>query len=52
MWNKNLFTIIDHNFTFIWYQHTIENWYHYNMKFCVMLRYRYNIIMMLEKDTV
>ena len=37
-------------FAFIWYQYDIENLYHYSMKFYIALRYRYNIIMMLEKD--
>ena len=47
-----MFTIINHIFIFTWYQYDIENWYHYNMKFYIALRYRYNIIMMLEKDII
>ena len=36
----------------MWYQYDIQNWYHYNMKFYIALRYRYNIIMMLEKGII
>ena len=54
-----MFTIINRIFIFIWYQYDIENCYHYNKKFymvlprmlkslSLVLRYRYNI-MMLEK---
>ena len=47
-----MFTIINRIFIFIWYKYDIENWYHYNMKFYIALRYRYNIIMMLEKEII
>ena len=47
-----MFIIISHIFIFIWYQYDIENWYHNNMKFYIVLRYRYNIVMMLEKDII
>ena len=34
------------------FRNDIENWYHYDMKFYIALRYRYSIIMMLEKDII
>ena len=40
------------NRVFIWYQYDIKNWYHYNMKFYIALRYRYNTIMILEKNII
>ena len=33
-----MFTIINRIFIFIWYQYDIENCYHYNMKFYIVLR--------------
>ena len=50
--SKNTFFTEFRIFIFIWYQYDIENWYHYNMKFYIVLRYRYNIVMMLEKDII
>ena len=47
-----MFTIVNSIFIFIWDQYDIENWYPYNMKFYTALRYRYSIIMMLEKDII
>ena len=49
---NEVFTIINRIFVFVWYQYGIRNWYQYNMKFYIALRYRYNIIMMLEKDII
>ena len=49
---NEVFTNINRIFVFLWYQYDIRNWYHYNMKFYIALRYRYNIIMMLEKDII
>ena len=46
---NEVFTIINRIFIFIWYQCNIENWFHYNIKFYIVLRYRYNIVT-LEKD--
>ena len=40
-----MLTIINCIFIFIW-----ENWYYYNIRFYIELRYRCNIIMILEKD--
>ena len=48
---NEVFTIINRICIFIWYQYDVENWYHYKMKFYVVLRYRYNIVM-LEKDII
>ena len=50
--NEVFTMIINRIFIFIWYQYDIENSYHYNMKFYIVLRYRYNIIMMLEKGII
>ena len=48
---NEVFTIINRIFVFVWYQYGIRNWYQYNMKFYIALRYLYNIIM-LEKDII
>ena len=47
-----MFTFINNIFIFILYQYDIENRYLYNLEFYIALRYRYSIIMMLEKDTI